>query len=420
MTELPKNWAFSTLGEVAKWGSGGTPKATRTDFYQGDIPWAVIGDLDDGVITDTEKHITETAIKESSAKLVPVGAILIAMYGSIGKLGVAGVEMTTNQAIAFAIPEVNILLPKFLFWFLAGQRDSFLKSGKGMTQQNISQTILKAWPIPVPPLDVQQRIIETLEDHLSRLDKANADIQKSRELLLSARRALLQSAFMGEIFLRSIAKSESGLPASWALKLIGEVAIVQGGVTPKGLTNVASAHRSESTPIPFFKVAEMNLDSRYLAESRTYISEADALQLKVTILPEGSLVFPKAGGAIATNKKRIIRVEGGIDTNCMALTAREELLGDYLYWFFESFNLMDLSNGSILPQISKKSVDSLPIPIPTLEVQKRIVETLEDHLSRLDKTSQALDIVEREAQELRRSLLQAAFTGQLTKGESND
>lgn len=199
INELSRNWTPSTLGEVAKWGSGGTPKATRTDFYRGDIPWAVIGDLDDGLILDTEKHITEVAINESSAKLVPVGAILIAMYGSIGKLGIAGVEMTTNQAIAFAIPDEHVLLPKFLYWFLAGEREKFLKSGKGMTQQNISQTILKAWQIHLPPLDVQQRIVETLEDRLSRLDKTSQTLDIVEAKAQQLRRSLLHAAFTGQL-----------------------------------------------------------------------------------------------------------------------------------------------------------------------------------------------------------------------------
>ncbi len=104
MTELPNGWERKTLGEVATWGSGGTPQAGNSRFYGGQIPWAIIGDLTDSDVFTTEKHITEEGLANSSAKLVPVGAILIAMYGSIGKMGIAKVPMATNQAIAFALP----------------------------------------------------------------------------------------------------------------------------------------------------------------------------------------------------------------------------------------------------------------------------------------------------------------------------
>jgi type I restriction enzyme S subunit len=208
MSELPQGWVCKSLGDVAKWGSGGTPKATRSDYYSGNIPWAVIGDLNDGLIMNTEKHITPEALAGSSAKLLAPGTILIAMYGSIGKLGVAGVSMATNQAIAFAVPDEAIVFPKFFYWFLASQREAFIGSGKGMTQQNISQTILKAWKFPVPPLDVQQRIVEALEDHLGRLDSAE-EILRSISGSITAtgivtqlsqlRRSLLHAAFSGQL-----------------------------------------------------------------------------------------------------------------------------------------------------------------------------------------------------------------------------
>jgi type I restriction enzyme S subunit len=136
MTEMPKGWVTKTLAEVAVWGSGGTPQAGNPRYYGGSIPWAIIGDLNDGGVHTTEKFITEEGLANSSAKLVPAGAILIAMYGSIGKMGIAKVPMATNQAIAFALPKLDQVIPQYLFWFLRSQREVFLSNGKGATQQN--------------------------------------------------------------------------------------------------------------------------------------------------------------------------------------------------------------------------------------------------------------------------------------------
>lgn len=267
---------------------------------------------------------------------------------------------------------------------------------------------IKKYSFELPPLDVQQRIVETLEDHLSRVEKALAELEDAKTQLIQARRAILHEAF------------SSGSSGTWESLPLGAVARVQGGATPKGLAAVASVTRTPSSDIPFFKVAEMNFDPRYLRESRTYISQTEADRLKISVIEEGSLVFPKAGGAIATNKKRIVQVPGGVDTNCMAVTPHSALSAEFLQWFFESFDLMDISNGSILPQISKKTVEALQIPMPTLEDQERIVHSLQDQLGRLHSMALALDDVEKKSGELRRALLHSAFSGQLTNEEPND
>ena len=105
MSELPPGWAKIALEKLGSWGSGGTPKRTDSRFYSnGTIPWLVIGDLNDGVVTQAQTYITEEGLFNSSAKLLPPNTLLIAMYGSIGKLGITGIECATNQAIAFCIP----------------------------------------------------------------------------------------------------------------------------------------------------------------------------------------------------------------------------------------------------------------------------------------------------------------------------
>ena len=101
--KYPAEWQIKKMPDVVKWGSGGTPKATEQAFYEnGSIPWLVIGDLNDGIVTEAESKITPLGLQSSSAKMIPIGTLLVAMYGSIGKLGITGIKCCTNQAIAFA------------------------------------------------------------------------------------------------------------------------------------------------------------------------------------------------------------------------------------------------------------------------------------------------------------------------------
>lgn len=132
--DLPPGWAWMTLGEIADWSSGGTPRRTEESFYGGDIPWAVIGDLNDEIVTQCKSSITHEGLSNSNCKIIGPGTILVAMYGSIGKLGIAGMPMATNQAIASAVPRIS---SRYLFYFLLAQRSQLAEAGKGATQRNI-------------------------------------------------------------------------------------------------------------------------------------------------------------------------------------------------------------------------------------------------------------------------------------------
>ena len=183
------DWTETTLGEVATWGSGGTPLAKTQRYYDGDIPWCVIGDLTEGLVVVTEKSITSEGLASSSAKIIEPGSVMIAMYGaSIGRTGIAGMPMSTNQAIAFASCNTAIIDNMFLLFYLQSQKDSFLRAGQGAAQLNISQTVLKRWPITLPSILEQQRIvgvISSIDLAIHSTERAVADAKNLRSGLLS-------------------------------------------------------------------------------------------------------------------------------------------------------------------------------------------------------------------------------------------
>jgi len=169
-TRLPNGWVIKKMPEVVKWSSGGTPKASEPKYYNhGTIPWLIIGDLNDGVVTTSQSMITELGLKNSSAKMVPKNTVLIAMYGSIGKLGVTGIECCTNQAIAFA-KELRGVTTKYLFYYLMRLKPELISKGKGGTQKNISLTVLNSFDVVVPPVIEQNRIVCQIEESFSQLD----------------------------------------------------------------------------------------------------------------------------------------------------------------------------------------------------------------------------------------------------------
>jgi type I restriction enzyme S subunit len=190
---------MTTLASAGKWGSGGTPRRGTPGYYGGNIPWLKIGDLDDGTVTGSEERITARALKESSAKLVPPGTLLVAMYGSIGKLGITGAEVATNQAIAHCVVNHERFETDFVFYYLLSQRANLLEEGKGGTQANISQTVLKAYPLPEPTPPEQRRIVARLKGALDEIRRAQACLERVPLQVKRLKQSILASAFRGDL-----------------------------------------------------------------------------------------------------------------------------------------------------------------------------------------------------------------------------
>lgn len=121
------------------------------------------------------------------------------MYGSIGKLGIANIECTTNQAIAFTKHIKVGISNKFLFYYLFSQKAALLKLGKGGAQANISQTVLKDVPFPLPPLAEQARIVAQLDAAMQQVEASQARLEKLPGLLKQFRQAVLAAAASGRL-----------------------------------------------------------------------------------------------------------------------------------------------------------------------------------------------------------------------------
>ena len=186
----PMGWEKPPLEDICKTGTGGTPSREKMQRYYegGTIPWVKSGELREEVITSTGEHITEAALRETSVKLVPKDALLLALYGAtVGRLGILGIRATTNQAVCHIIPNSLRADFRYMFHSLSNQVSYLVGRGVGGAQPNISQGIIKSLAIPLPPLDLQHRfaaIVESVEHqkvsqraHLAELDTLFASLQ---------------------------------------------------------------------------------------------------------------------------------------------------------------------------------------------------------------------------------------------------
>lgn len=177
------------LSDVCDISSGGTPSRTNPEYFKGDIPWAKISDIENavnGLVHDTEEHISANGLKSIRGKLFPKGTLLFAMYGSIGKVGICGRELSTNQAILGIRPrkEGEISLNFLKSWFASNKR-KLINQGRGVALKNLSATIVRNLEIELPAFDDQVRIAHLLGKVERLIAQRKQNLQQLDDLLKS-------------------------------------------------------------------------------------------------------------------------------------------------------------------------------------------------------------------------------------------
>lgn len=403
MSDLPEGWIWATLADVARWGSGGTPKATEARFYGGEIPWAVIGDLTDSRVHSTKASITHIGLKESSAKIVPTGAVLVAMYGSIGKLGIVGIPMATNQAIAFAQPVDGLLTAGYLFWYLRHQRSALRRAGKGATQQNISQTVLKAWPIPVPPVAEQERIVAAIERHLSHYD-AGVDALRRVELNLHRMRvAVLDAAISGHL-----------VEARGACE-----SVPLGDLLAERLRNGHSAKRStQNKGVRTLTLTAVTKGD--FSEVNTKLTIADPGSIEDLWLRPGDVLIERSNTPELVGTGRMYRgperwsifpdllIRARIAPPNLPEYIEVVLLAEKTRRYFRS-SAQGIAGS--MPKIDQGVVERMLVPLPPPDVQSQIVSEVERQMTILDSLVGAIGRAKRRGDALQEAVLSSAFSG---------
>lgn len=205
------------------------------------------------------------------------------------------------------------------------------------------------------------------------------------------------------------------VPVGWALPCIGDVATLLAGY------GFPTEYQGKSNgELPFFKVGDISeawqRNERLLTSAKHYVTHDDAAQLRAKPLPKGSVVFAKIGAAISLNRRAIISTPSLIDNNCMGLAANADVLDtDYLFYFTCILRLGELSRASVVPSLRKSDIEPIPLPLPPLNEQHRIVAKIEELFSDLDAGVAALKRAKANLKRYRASVLKAAVEGKLTE-----
>lgn len=405
---LPVGWETCELSQLGKWGSGGTPNRGNINFYEnGTIPWLVIGDLNDGLVLNSREFITEAALLNSSAKLIPINSLLIAMYGSIGKLGLTGVECATNQAIAFCIPDITKITLKYLFYALMNEKPSLIMQGKGGAQQNISQTVLKEYPIPLAPLPEQKVIADKLDALLAQVDSLKARLDAIPVVLKRFRQSVLSAAVSGK------------LTEDWRGKKTKTI------VSLDAIANIIDPHPSHRTPpsvhngVPYIGIGDLLSDGSICFENAHKVSKDILKEHQVRYqVKNGDFIFGKIG-----TLGKPTRLPTGIDYTLSANVILIQPLTDkvnpnYLMYFLMSPDTMnaitDQSSATSQAAFGIKKMRAFECNLPALLEQSEIVRRVEQLFAFADQVEARVKAAQSRTQHLTQAILAKAFRGELT------
>ena len=187
---VPEGWEQNTIQTYYDTCSGGTPSRKKSEYFEeGIYPWIKTGEINDSIIIDTEEHITQDAVDNSSAKVLPTPSLIMSMYAgeNIGRLGYLDTEMTCNQACCVFTDKRSFLSRHYLFHYLKSIREYLLLISFGAAQQNLSQELIKKIKILMPTDDVVMEFEKQVDDIYSNiriLMLENINLTKQRDLLL--------------------------------------------------------------------------------------------------------------------------------------------------------------------------------------------------------------------------------------------
>ena len=168
-------WPMRPLGELANVTSGGTPSRSNPAYWNGDIPWVKTGEVDYSRISTAEESITPAGLENSSARIVPAGAVLMAMYGqgpTLGRVARLSIDAATNQACAILEPSEE-LDGSFLYFYLWHRYQAIRGLARGASQPNLNLGLVKSIPIPQPSIAIQQHLSTQLDSLVSAHEAAS-------------------------------------------------------------------------------------------------------------------------------------------------------------------------------------------------------------------------------------------------------
>lgn len=472
MSELPKGWERTLLnGVVDKIVGGGTPSKSVPSYYEGDIPWMTVKDMNKSYLTDTIDHITQEAIDNSSTNVIPAGTPIIATRMSLGKIVRASFDSAINQDLKALFVNKEVDDYYFEYWYRS-QGLKIESLGTGTTVKGVRLEVINALEFPLAPLAEQKRIVEKLDEVLAQVDTIKARLDGIPDLLKRFRQSVLASAVSGKLTeeWRGDHKAESkslvtqiqearfdlwkemelakyreknkkapnsfekkyklpdevpniptGLPGSWSVMNWNQISMwVTYGFT-KPMPHV------ESGPLI---VTAKNVRNGYVCLENIHRTSQEAFSsLKPKDKPtQGDILIVKDGAT--TGRASLAPDSSTIGEYCISQSVAvvwlkySPMLRKYLLWVVQDkttqSKIQEAMAGMAMPHLSITDFGKMPVPIPPITEQQEIVRLVDQYFAFADTIEAQVKKAQSRVDNLTQSILAKAFRGELVPQDPND
>ncbi|MDO9282430.1 MAG: restriction endonuclease subunit S [Methylotenera sp.] len=395
-------WLSTNIGAICqKVVSGGTPLTSNHDYYKnGGIPWLKTKEVNQSRIYSTENHITQLGLDNSSAKLIPVNSVVIAMYGdgkTAGRVGLTKIPLATNQACCNLIFDENKTHAEFVFYYLLGSYDELVARKTGSGQQNLNAQLIKAFEIPLPSLSEQKAIasvLSSLDDKIDLLHRQNTTLERMAE-------TLFRQWFVEEA------------QENWEECTLNDLISVKGGTTPSTKElSFWNGNVNWTSPRDL-----SNQQSVFMFDTERKITEKGLAQIGSGLLPVGTVLMSSRApiGYLAISDIPVAINQGYIAIIC------DKLVSNYFMYLWCKVNMEQIKNsgnGSTFEEISKSNFKALLAVRPPKQVLENFHQKVEPMFRKVKCNQQQIKTLEK----LRESLLPKLMSGEITVelGEINE
>lgn len=388
---IPKRWNIFSLNDLATIITGNTPPKNHSEYYETeDILWVKPSDLSEWNpwLWETEEKLSENARKV--IRILPVNSVLVSCIGTIGKIGIAPVELATNQQINSVIFNDKIINFKYGYYAFKYYKERLANLASNAVVPIINKTQFSTFKIPVPPtLEEQQEIVDVLDAASEIIRLRTACIESAQDLIP----ALFQEMFKPY--------------ANYTKTALNNLFEFKSGGTPS--KQVEEYFQGD---IPWITTVALNKLFIGKEDANELITE-EAIQKSATkLIPANSLLF---GTRVGIGKLAINTVPMCTNQDIVAMIPFENnnLNLVYAYWYLKQINNFFVANGrgATIQGITTHLVRSTEIILPPLKVQEQFAQKVIEIESYIKEQQEELE----NAKQMFQSLLHHAFTGELTR-----
>lgn len=395
---IPEDWTLKAIGSIASVCAGGTPSRRVSEYWNGSIPWVTTTELNADTISETTQCISELGLKNSAAKLIDSGAILLALYGqgkTRGKVALLEIQATTNQACA-AISVSSRVCPRFIFHNLASQYKAIRGLSNSGSQENLSGGIVKGILVALPPTKAEQ---EAIAEVLSAADI----LIESLDQLLGKKRKLKQGV-MQELL--SYTRRLPGFTEEWQLRPLEKLADIRSGGTP-------STTRPEFWDGDVLWCTPTDITGlngvKYLTDTSRKITELGLKSSSAGLIPPNSIVMTSRAtiGECAINRVAVSTNQGFKN-----FVPFEHVDVDFLYYLLtmQKQRFVGLCSGSTFLEIGKTQLRGYEVRIPAAKEEQTAIASV---LSDMDTEIADLDAKLTKARQIKQGMMQELLTGRI-------